>query len=330
METKSFRIGIIGVGGFGARTAYRVSRSVSVVDDVDLAFYAVDTDEQTLPSHDSLLLSLHLPYLVHGTCDGQPILGRFAALHYEKALFGDSTDSEPSPGLLNLERNSIAIVVTGIGGGAGSGIAPIICQHARKSSITVGIACMPLDNAPLKADPKEALTQLRNSADVVFVVDPNYANFGVRSASDTDRLAWAEEQAVSCVARLVSAIGGDGLIGLDFLDILNLFKGSTKSYYGFGTAEANMENSGKTLTALTRSMTKALDQHYGPGLGRKHERVKGGLICFSYPRTVVTVKDVHSAAQRFRFELGEDKAFIFQAILDDRLLGVRTDVWLTT
>lgn len=214
-----------------------------------------------------------------------------------------------------------------IGGGAGSGIAPVICEEAKKSGVTVAIACMPLDSATLKADPGEALRALKCSADIVFVADPNFANFGVRNTSDADRSSWAEEQTRWCVSRFISTIHGDGIIGVDVADIFDLFRRSKKSYYGFGTA-AVPANDGKH--PLTRSMMNALDQHYAPGFRRTRERVKGGVVCFSFPRSLASLEDIRTAFKRLEFELGDDKGFIFQAVLDDTLRGaVRTDIWLT-
>lgn len=332
METESSQeatnptIGIIGIGGFGARTVSRMKRDFSGMDDIEVALYAVDTDDRTLPNQDILLLPLHLPYLVHGTCDGHPILGRIAALHYESTLFEHSTGDEESPGLLQLERNTVTIVVAGIGGGAGSGIAPVICERARTSSLTVAVACMPLDNAVLKSDANEALTQLRNSADIVFVVDPNFSNFGIRNASDTDRFAWAEEQTWHCITQLVTSIGTNGLIGLDLANVIDLFRNSQKSYYGYGISPACREGEEK---ALLESVKNALDQHYDFGLRSLRNNVTGGLVTFSIPQECLSVRAIATVAKKIQSQFGEDKNFLFAAIPTETVIGIRTDIWLT-
>jgi cell division protein FtsZ len=324
-ETTNPTIGIIGVGGFGARTASRMKRDFSCMEEVEVSLYAVDTDERTLPNHDTHLLSLHLPYLVHGTCDGHAVLGRIAALHYENTLFGHSSNDKESPGLLDLERNIITIVATGIGGGAGSGIAPVICERARTSSLTVAVACMPLDNTALKSDPRESLAQLRNSADIVFVVDPNLANFGIRNTSDTDRLAWAEEQTHQCITQLVTTIGTNGLIGLDLADVVDLFRNSQKSYYGYGIAPACTEDKEKALLASVKS---AINQHHDLGLRSLRDNVTGGLVTFSIPRECTSFEAISTAARIIKSQFGKDKNFLFSAIPTEAVIGIRTDIWL--
>ena len=324
-ETTNPTIGIIGIGGFGARTVSRMKRDFSGMDDIEVALYAVDTDDRTLPNQDILLLPLHLPYLVHGTCDGHPILGRIAALHYENTLFGHSTGEETFPGLLHLESNTITIVAVGIGGGAGSGIAPVICERARTSSLTVAVACMPLDNTVLKSVPNEALAQLRNSADIVFVVDPNYSNFGIRNASDADRFAWAEEQTQHCITQLVTSIGANGLIGLDLADVVDLFRNSKKSYYGYGISSACTEEKKK---ALLESVNNALNQHYDLGHRSLRNNATGGLVTFSMSRECMSLEAISAAAQKIRSQFGEDKNFLFAAIPTETTSGIRTDIWL--
>lgn len=324
-ETTKPTIGIIGVGGFGARTVSRMKRDFSGIDDIEVALYAVDTDDRTLPNHDTHLLSLHLPYLVHGTCDGHPILGRIAALHYENTLFGHSTHDEKFPGLLHLERNTITIVATGTGGGAGSGISPVICERAQMSSLTVAVACMPLDNAALKPDHHESLAQLRNSADIVFIVDPNLANFGIRNASDIDKLAWAEEQTHHCITQFVTTLGTNGLIGLDLADVVDLFRNSQKSYYGYGIAPASTEDKEKALLA---SVKNAINQHHDLGLRSLRNNATGGLITFSISRECMSFEAISTAARRIQSQFGEDKNFLFAVIPTETAISIRTDMWL--
>jgi cell division protein FtsZ len=302
-----------------------MKKEFSSMEEVEVSLYAVDTDERTLPNHDAYLLSLHLPYLVHGTCDGHPVLGRIAVLHYENTLFGHSTGDEESPGLLDLEKNTITIVATGIGGGAGSGIAPVICERARTSSLTVAVACMPQDNAALKSDPYEALAQLRKSADIVFVVDPNFANFGIRNTSDTDRLAWAEEQTHQCITQLVTTIGTNGLIGLDLADVIDLFRNSQKSYYGYGIAPACTEDNEKALLA---SVKNAINQHHDLGLRSLRNNATGGLVTFSISRECMSFEAISTAARIIQSQFGGDKNFLFAAIPTETAVGIRTDIWL--
>jgi cell division protein FtsZ len=214
----------------------------------------------------------------------------------------------------HLRGTHMCFVTAGMGGGTGTGAAPIIAQAARKAGIlTVGVVTKPFtfEGKRRMQTATEGIERLRESADTVIVI-PNQNLFRIADAKTTfaDAFVIADRVLYAGVGCITDLIVKEGLINLDFADVKSVMKDMGRAM--MGTGEASGE--GRALKAAEAAIANPLlDEVSMKGAKGVLVSISGGLD--------MTLFEVDEAATRIREEVYEDADIVVGAIFDRSLDG---------
>ena len=135
----------------------------------------------------------------------------------------------------------MCFVTAGMGGGTGTGAAPVLARAARDAGIlTVAIVTKPFafEGSKRMRIAEEGIERLRESADTVIVI-PNQNLFRIADAATTlaDAFAAADKVLYSGVACITDLIVKEGLINLDFADVKSVMRRMGRGMMGTGEAK---------------------------------------------------------------------------------------------
>jgi cell division protein FtsZ len=219
-------IKVIGVGGGGSNAVNNMyQRGIVGVD-----FAVMNTDNQALflsPVGNKVQLG---PTLTEGRGAGnKPNIGREACLESEediKTLFGEDT--------------KMVFITAGMGGGTGTGAAPVIAKVAKEMDIlTVGIVTMPFtfEGRRRQTQAHEGLEELKNSVDTLIII----SNDKLRQIHGNLSLTKAFEQADNILTTAAKSIAEiitvPGYVNVDFEDVNTVMRGSGVAIMGTATME---------------------------------------------------------------------------------------------
>lgn len=219
------RIVVIGVGGAGNNAVNRmIDEDISSVE-----FYVLNTDKQALSTSKARnRLVLGGDYTQGLGAGGEPEVGRQAA----EASIED---------IRNIVKGAnMVFVAAGMGGGTGTGAAPVIARVAREEgALTVAIVTRPFGFEGKKriANSVEGLNELKESVDSIIIVSNdkllmvNGTNSIQEAFSESDRVL---AQSVKTVTDLILM---PAVINLDFADVRNTLKNSGVALIGFGMGQ---------------------------------------------------------------------------------------------
>jgi cell division protein FtsZ len=294
------KITVFGVGGAGGNAVNNMIRSGLE----GCEFVVANTDSQALTSSRAERLIQMGVAVTEGLGAGsQPDIGRAAA---EEAI-GEITD--------HLGGSHMVFVTAGMGGGTGTGAAPIIARLARDQGIlTVGVVTKPFQFEGVRrmrvAD--AGIKELEQCVDTLIVI-PNQNLFRIANEKTTfaDAFAMADQVLYSGVACITDLMVKEGLINLDFADVRSVMREMGKAM--MGTGEASGE--GRAMAAAEAAIANPLlDETSMKG-------AKGLLISITGGRDL-TLFEVDEAATRIREEVDQDANIILGATFDEELEGV--------
>ncbi|TGQ46041.1 cell division protein FtsZ [Mesorhizobium sp. M00.F.Ca.ET.216.01.1.1] len=293
------KITVIGVGGGGGNAVNNM-----ITEGLQGAeFIVANTDAQALAmSKASRLIQLGA-HVTEGLGAGSlPEVGRAAA---------EETIDEIMD---HLAGTHMCFVTAGMGGGTGTGAAPIIARAARDAGIlTVAVVTKPFtfEGKRRLQSADEGIDRLRESADTVIVI-PNQNLFRIADAKTTfaDAFAMADRVLYSGVGCITDLIVKEGLINLDFADVKSVMRDMGRAMMGTGeaTGEGRARNAAEAAIA-----NPLLDEASMMG-------AKGVLVSIS-GGTDMTLFEVDEAATRIREEVDADADIIVGAIFDEALAG---------
>ncbi|NKN37481.1 cell division protein FtsZ [Agrobacterium sp. a22-2] len=294
------KITVIGVGGGGGNAVNNM-----IAEGLEGAeFVAANTDAQALTmSKASRIIQLGAE-MTEGLGAGSiPDTGRAAA---EESLH-EVMD--------HLAGTHMCFVTAGMGGGTGTGAAPVIARAAREAGIlTVGVVTKPFTfegQRRMKAA-EEGIERLREAADTVIVI-PNQNLFRIADAKTTfaDAFVIADRVLYSGVSCITDLIVQEGLINLDFADVKSVMKGMGRAMMGTGEA-----------TGEGRAMRAAEAAIANPLLDEVSMRGARGVLISISGGMDMTLFEVDEAAARIRDEVYDDADIVVGAIFDKRLDGM--------
>lgn len=242
-------IRVIGVGGGGGNAVNQMYKEG--MKDVD--FTICNTDNKALelsPIPDKVQLGTTLTGGLGAGCD--PEQGRNAAI--------ESIDILKT----KLEGHTKMVFITaGMGGGTGTGAAPVIAKIAQDMGIlTVGVVTLPFKDEGYEAQKRayDGIMDLSAHVDSLLVIDNQklYEVFGDLAAIDA--IPKADSILTTAVRGIVEIITGRGHIGVDFADIKNLLTKSGMALMGIG--EASGED--RAIEAVERAFSSPLLNDYDP------------------------------------------------------------------
>ncbi|MEI2296680.1 cell division protein FtsZ [Ensifer sp. MJa1] len=293
------KITVIGVGGGGGNAINNmINEGLQGVD-----FVVANTDAQALAmSKSSRIIQLGAAVTEGLGAGSLPDVGRAAA--------EESIDEIMD----HLGGTHMCFVTAGMGGGTGTGAAPVIAAAARKAGIlTVGVVTKPFSfEGKRRMETAElGIERLREAADTVIVI-PNQNLFRIADAKTTfaDAFVIADRVLYSGVGCITDLIVKEGLINLDFADVKSVMKGMGRAM--MGTGEATGE--GRALKAAEAAIANPLlDEVSMRG-------AKGVLISISGGMDM-TLFEVDEAATRIREEVYDEADIVVGSIFDRTLDG---------
>jgi cell division protein FtsZ len=291
------RIKVIGAGGCGGNAVNHMI--VSGLQNVD--FIAVNTDSQALQNN-SANNRLQIGQMLtrgRGT-GGNPEIGRKAALEDEDRLREALADAE------------MVFVTAGMGGGTGTGSAPVIARIARETgALTVGVVTKPFQFEGRKrmGQADEGVRELKNAVDTLITI-PNQRLLSIASRTTSLKEAFQKAddvllQAVRGIAELVTV---HGLINLDFADVRSIM--AEMGMAMMGASRASGEN--RAVEAAQRAISSPLLEDVS---------IKGarGLLINVTGGPDMSLYEVNEAASLIQEEAHEDANIIFGAVIDEKI-----------
>ena len=222
-----------------------------------------------------------------------------------------------------LAGSHMAFITAGMGGGTGTGAAPVIARVARELGIlTVGVVTKPFhfEGARRMKTAESGIVELQKSVDTLIVI-PNQNLFRVANEKTTftDAFAMADQVLYSGVACITDLMVKEGLINLDFADVRAVMRDMGKAMMGTGEA-----------TGERRAITAAEGAIANPLLDDVSMRGARGLLISITGGNDLTLFEVDEAATRIREEVDPEANIILGATFDAALDGtIRVSVVAT-
>ena len=294
------RIVVLGVGGAGGNAVNNMI--ASGLQGVE--FIVANTDAQALASSRAGRVIQMGTQVTQGLGAGaQPEVGRAAALEAIDAIRD------------HLSGAHMVFVTAGMGGGTGTGAAPVIARIARELGIlTIGVVTKPFhfEGQRRMRFAESGIAELLKAVDTLLVI-PNQNLFRVANerTTFTDAFVLADQVLYSGVACISDLIVKEGLINLDFADVLTVMREKGKAMMGRGEASGPK----RVLEAAVAAISNPLIED--PSI----KRASGLIISITGGRDLM-LYEVDEAASRIREEVDEDANIIVGATFDDSLEGV--------
>jgi cell division protein FtsZ len=291
------RIKVIGAGGCGGNAVnHMIQAGLRNVE-----FISVNTDIQALQNNISPVRLQIGQQITRGRgTGGNPEIGRKAALEDEERLREVLADAE------------MVFVTAGMGGGTGTGSAPVIARLARESgALTVGVVTKPFQFEGRKrmTQAEDGMRELKAAVDTLITI-PNQRLLSVASRNTPLREAFqrADEVLLQAVRGISELVTVHGLINLDFADVRSIM--AEMGLAMMGAAAASGEN--RAVEAAQRAISSPLLEDLS---------IKGarGLLINVTGGTDLSLYEVNEAASLIQEEAHEDANIIFGAVIDDQL-----------
>jgi cell division protein FtsZ len=214
----------------------------------------------------------------------------------------------------HFENSNMVFITAGMGGGTGTGAAPVIARMAKEQGIlTVGVVTKPFqfEGGKRMRIAEEGLRELQQYVDTLIVI-PNQNLFRIANEKTTfaDAFRMADEVLHSGVRGVTDLIVKPGLVNLDFNDIRTVMREMGKAM--MGTGEASGEK--RALEAAEAAISNPLlDDISLKGARAALINITGGLD--------MTLFEVDEAVNRVREEVDPDANIIFGSTFNENLQG---------
>ncbi|MBC7150300.1 MAG: cell division protein FtsZ [Rhizobium sp.] len=294
------RITVFGVGGGGGNAVNNmITAGLQGVD-----FVVANTDAQALTmTKAERIIQLGVSVTEGLGAGSQPEVGRAAA----EECIDEIID--------HLNGTHMCFVTAGMGGGTGTGAAPVVAQAARnKGILTVGVVTKPFhfEGQRRMRLAEAGIEELQKSVDTLIVI-PNQNLFRIANDKTTfaDAFAMADQVLYSGVACITDLMVKEGLINLDFADVRSVMREMGRAMMGTGEASGQ----GRAMQAAEAAIANPLlDETSMKG-------AQGLLISITGGRDM-TLFEVDEAATRIREEVDPDANIILGATFDEALEGL--------
>src|SRR5437016_4806952 len=294
------RITVFGTGGAGGNAVNNMI--TSGLQGVD--FVVANTDAQALTmSKAERIIQMGVAVTEGLGAGSQPEVGRAAA---EEAI-DEIRD--------HLQGAHMVFVTAGMGGGTGTGAAPVVARCAKDAGIlTVGVITKPFhfEGVRRMRVAEQGIVELQKVVDTLLII-PNQNLFRVANEKTTfaDAFAMADQVLYSGVACITDLMVKEGLINLDFADVRTVMREMGKAM--MGTGEASGEK--RALSAAEAAISNPLIDD------ASMKGAKGLLISITGGKDL-TLYEVDEAATRIREEVDQDANIIVGATFDEGMDGI--------
>src|SRR3984893_8584038 len=294
------RITVFGTGGAGGNAVNNMI--TSGLEGVD--FVVANTDAQALTmSKAERIIQMGVQVTEGLGAASQPEVGRAAA----EEVIDEIRD--------HLAGAHMVFVTAGMGGGTGTGAAPVVARCAKELGIlTVGVVTKPFHFEGVRRMrlAESGIQELHKVVDTLLII-PNQNLFRVANEKTTfaDAFAMADQVLYSGVACITDLMVKEGLINLDFADVRAVMREMGKAMMGTGEASGEKRALTAAEAAISNPLIDDSSMHGARGL----------LISITGGRDL-TLYEVDEAATRIREEVDHEANIIVGATFDEGLDGI--------
>ncbi len=306
--TQSAKMKVIGVGGGGGNAVNRMIEEQLL----GVEFISVNTDAQALTASRSDLKVQIGKKLTRGLGAGaRPEIGRQAVEENRDEI------------IAAVQGADLVFVTCGMGGGTGTGAAPIVAQVARDiGALTVGIVTKPFlfEGRKRMRQAEMGIAELRNNVDTMIVV-PNERLLAVvgKGIPFQDALKKADEVLLHATQGIAGLITSTGIINVDFADVRTIMQNGGAALMGTGTGRGD-----------NRAMEAAQQAISSPLLDNVSIAGATGVLINIAGGNDLTLGEASTINQIIHDAAGDDAEIIFGAYTDPAMQGeVRVTVIAT-
>lgn len=289
LESKKAEIKVIGCGGAGGNTISRLMQ----VGVIGAEAISINTDAQDL-----LYTDADVKILI-----GKEITGGLGAGADPKV--GEEAAKESRNEVKKVVEGADLVFVTcGLGGGTGTGSAPVVADIAKKSgALTVGVVTLPfsMEGKQRMANARVGLEKLEPSVDTLIIIPNDKLLEIVPDVSLTTAFKVADEILVNAVKGITELVTRPGLVNLDFADVRAVMSDGGLAMIGMGDSDSD----NRAVEAVDRALNNPL-------LDVDINGAKGALInvCGGMD---ITIKECQEIVEAVATKLSPDAKIIWGA-----------------
>ena len=293
------RIKVVGVGGGGGNAVNRMI--ASRIGGIE--FLSANTDAQALRTNHAVTKIQLGEKLTKGLgCGAQPEIGRQAALEDTEKI------------LEMLEGADMVFITAGLGGGTGTGGAPIVASLASElGALTVAVVTKPFtfEGKRRMAQADQGIRELRDCVDTLICI-PNDRLLATveRDTPLPEAFSVADDVLRQAVQGISDLITVPGLINLDFADVKTIMRGMGDAVMGTGIASG--EN--RAVEAAQKAISSPLLED------TSIDGAKGVIINITGGDDL-SLSEVNEASSIIHQEADEDAVIIFGAVMEPKMEG---------
>jgi cell division protein FtsZ len=288
------KIKVIGVGGGGSNAVNRmIEAGIKGVE-----FIVVNTDVQALNDSKAPMKIQLGSKLTRGLGAGSnPSVGRDAALEDHEKIMDV------------LEGADMVFVTTGLGGGTGTGAAPVVASLAIElGALTVAVVTKPftVEGKKRMAQAEQGLAELRGCVDTIITIPNSKLKDVEEKISIMDAFRRADDVLLQAVQGISDLITTSGIINLDFADVRAVMKGRGVALMGIGEAKGE----GAAVKAMKSAIdSKLLEENSIKG-------AKGALINITSSKNTA-LNEIEDAIALIESEAHDEADIIWGTVFND-------------
>lgn len=294
LNRNKVQVQVFGVGGAGNNAVTRLMESP--VEDIETI--AVNTDAQDL-----LCSNANCKLLI-----GKKLTGGLGAGNNPE--IGMAAAQESLEEIKKAISANMVLVICGLGGGTGTGAAPIIAEAARKSgALTISVCFLPflIEGQKRWQSAVTGLKKLHKSSDTVVII-PNERLLEVTTnLSLTEAFNLADEILTRGVKSMAELVTKPGLVNVDLADVRTVIKNSGVAFIGVGEAEGE--------DRASKAAEKAL---INPLLDADIQRARAALINITGDQNL-TVREAETVVREVSERVNHDSEIIWGALINPNL-----------
>ena len=291
-------IKVVGVGGGGGNAVNRmIQAGLSGVE-----FWAMNTDAQVLAMQAAKNKIQLGSKLTEGLgAGGNPSVGERAAEESKEEI------------MKALDGANMVFVTAGMGGGTGTGAAPVVAQIAKElGALTIAVVTKPFTFEGKKRlnQALQGLEKLKESVDALIVIPNDKLNAIAERRTTFKEAFYLVDEVLLCGVQGISdIITVPGMINVDFADVKAVMEASGSALMGMGRGSGE----GRAMEAAKAAISSPLLETSINGASGIIMNVTGG--------SDMTLHEITEAAQVIHEAISEDANFSFGAVIDDKIQG---------
>ena len=298
VPSQSARIEVIGVGGGGSNAVNRMIAS----DLQGVGYRVLNTDAQALLQSSAENRTQLGQKLTRGLgAGGNPVIGQKAAEESRNELQE------------SLQGADLVFIAAGMGGGTGTGAAPILAEVAKEvGALTVGIVTKPFGFEGRKRlrQAEEGIARLAEHVDTLIVIPNDRLRDAIAGAPLNEAFRAADDVLRMGVKGITDIITRPGLVNVDFADVRSVMADAGTALLGIGVGSGRSRATEAAQAAMSSPLLESA----------RIDGAKGVVINISGGKDM-TLEDMTTASEAIYDVVDPDANIIVGAVVDERLEG---------